>query len=303
VSWRRLGQLPLDTGGAVWAVTHAALPVAEQFNDDSWNVYLSLRDSQGRARIGRTRLDLGAAPRLETLEPEPVLDLGVLGAFDDSGVVTSSLVSEGERRLLYYTGWTRGVTVPFYLIAGVAVSERGGPFRRLSPGPLLDRNAIDPFLTASPFVLRDGERWRMWYVSGSKWTMTTEGPQHYYHIRYAESDDGLSWVRAGRVCVDYDTGRNEYAFGRPFVMETADGLRMWYSVRGTRYVIGYAESADGYTWSRRDAAGGLLPANQGWDSEMVEYPYIVEHKGARYMLYNGNGYGNSGVGLAVWDPR
>ena len=68
------------------------------------------------------------APALEPLEADPVLDLGSLGAFDDSGVTTSCLVTVGHDRFLYYTGWSRGVTVPFYLAAGVAISENGGPF-------------------------------------------------------------------------------------------------------------------------------------------------------------------------------
>jgi hypothetical protein len=304
MSWRRLGPLSLDTTAAAgWAVSHAALPVTEQVDPAAWNVYLSLRDDQSRARIGRTRLTLTPTPQLAPLEAEPVLDLGPLGAFDDSGVVTSCLVTDGDRRLLYYTGWSRGITVPFYLIAGVAVSEKGGPFARLSYGPLLDRNAVDPFLTLSPFVLRDGSRWRMWYVSGSQWTMMETGPRHYYHIRYAESGDALTWRREGVVCVDYAPGSGEYAFGRPFVTKAGDRYEMWYSVRGDRYVIGYADSTDGVRWHRQDAVGGLLPAADGWDSEMTEYPYILEHHGRRYMLYNGNGYGKTGVGLAVWEPR
>ncbi len=37
---------------------------------------------------------------------------------------------------------------------------------------------------------------------------------------------------------------------------------------------------------------------------MIEYPFVFDHAGERYMLYNGNGYGASGIGLAVWEgPR
>ena len=56
--WRRLGRLPLDTSRASWAATHASLPVVLEEGRGSWSVYLSLRDSEGRARIGRTRLAL-----------------------------------------------------------------------------------------------------------------------------------------------------------------------------------------------------------------------------------------------------
>ena len=95
---------------------------------------------------------------------------GALGTFDDRGVTTSCLVHVGGGSYLFYTGWSLGVTVPFYLSVGVAVSEDGGrTFERLSAAPLLDRSPADPYLTASPFVLRDGPLWRMWYVSGAGW--------------------------------------------------------------------------------------------------------------------------------------
>jgi hypothetical protein len=297
--WRRLGQLGLDTSRASWAATHAALPVAEQTADKSWNVYLSLRDRDGRARIGRTQLTLEPAPALAPLEQDPVLDLGPLGAFDDSGVTSSCIVSVEDRRYLYYTGWMRGVSVPFYLQAGLAVSEEGGPFIRWSPAPLLDRSPADPFLTASPFVCVDEGGWRMWYVSASEWRSTAEGPRHYYNIRYAESVDGVTWRRDGRACIDY-ANESEYAFARPFVARDADRFRMWYAVRGERYRIGYGESEDGIRWSRKDDVAGLEAAGRTWESEMVEYPWIFDSDGRRYMLYNGNDYGRTGVGLAVW---
>ena len=229
-----------------------------------------------------------------------MLDLGALGTFDDAGVTSSCLVSVAERRYLYYTGWTRGVSVPFYLHVGLAISENNGPFHRLSRAPLLDRSPADPYLTASPCVRVDGDGWKMWYVSGSEWKATDSGPRHYYNIRYAESMDGVVWHRDGRTCVDY-ANETEHAFARPCVMRDADRFRMWYAVRGDRYKIGFAESADGVSWSRLDDVGGLHPAGDGWESEMVEYPWVFDENGRRFMLYNGNDYGRSGVGLAVWD--
>lgn len=296
--WRRLGRLALDTSGARWAVSHAALPAVEPLDPDRWAVYVSLRDGEGRARLGRAVLTMGPSPSLGPLDAEPVLDLGPLGAFDDSGVTMSCLVTHGRERLLYYTGWSLGVTVPFYLAAGVAVSENGGPFRRPSAAPLLDRSAADPFLTASPFVAVENGRWRMWYVSATEWQSAAGGPRHYYNIRYAESRDGRQWARNGRVCLDYQDG--EYAFARPWVMRDADAYRMWFAVRGTRYRIEMADSPDGDTWTRR-GDGGLQAAADGWDADMVEYPCVFDWRGGRYMLYNGSDYGRTGVGLAVYD--
>jgi len=298
--WRRLGRLALDTRAAPWAATHAALPMTEPDGPDSWRVYVSLRDADGRARIGRTRLRLKPHPALDPLDAEPVLDLGALGTFDDSGVTSSCLVADGTRRLLFYTGWSRGVTVPFYLAAGLAIGENDGPFRRLSAAPFLERTTADPLLTASPFVLRDSDRWRMWYVSATEWRATAGGPRHAYHVRYAESPDGLTWDRRGEVALDY-TAPGEHAFSRPCVVRDNDRWRMWFAVRGDRYVIRAADSEDGRTWRRTDTAG-LDPGPEAWECEMVAYPWIFDGHGARYMLYNGNDYGRTGVGLAVWEP-
>lgn len=295
--WRRLGRLALDTSRAAWAATHAALPVVEPLDADRFALYLSLRDRDGRARIGRSILTMPDSPQLGPLEADPILDLGPLGAFDDSGVTTSCLVRRGADRWLYYTGWSRGVTVPFYLTASVAVSRNAGPFERWSLAPLLERSDVDPFLTASPFVLVSHRRWRMWYVSATEWRHTMSGPRHYYHIRYAESDDGLAWRREGRVCVDYETP-DEHAFARPWVVHDEDRYRMWFAVRGDRYRIALAESSDGVAWTRRNELG-LAAGAAAWESEMVEYPCVFDWSGRRYMLYNGNDYGRSGVGLAV----
>ena len=46
---------------------------------------------------------------------------------------------------------------------------------------------------------------------------------------------------------------------------------------------------------------GLQASGAGWDSEMVEYPWVFESNGKDYLLYNGNDYGSDGVGLAVWE--
>jgi hypothetical protein len=266
-------------------------------DDNRFALYLSLRDGEGRARIGRCILTMSDAPSLEPLDADPILDLGPLGAFDDSGVTTSCLVLSGADRFLYYTGWSRGVTVPFYLAASVAVSSNGGPFERWSHAPLLERSAVDPFLTASPFVLVGHGRWRMWYVSATEWRHTGSGPRHYYHIRYAESDDGFVWRRDGQVCVDYATP-DEHAFARPWVVHDDDAYRMWFAVRGDRYRIALADSSDGVAWTRRTELG-LTAGAAEWESEMVEYPCIFDWNGRRFMLYNGNDYGRSGVGLAV----
>jgi hypothetical protein len=76
---------------------------------------------------------------------------------------------------------------------------------------------------------------------------------------------------------------------------------MWFAVRGDRYRIALAESSDGVAWTRSQDLG-LTAGSADWESEMVEYPCIFDWKGRRFMLYNGNHYGRTGVGIARLEP-
>ncbi len=271
-----------------WSASHAALPTVHD-----GELYFATRDARGRSSIARAGLDLTAGiPAVGAIDADPVLTPGPLGAFDDAGVTPSCLVRRGDETLLYYTGWSLGVSVPFYLAIGLAVSRGGGAFERVSAAPVLGRRASDPFLTASPHVVRDGDRWRAWYVSGVRWTEQ----RHYYNLRHAESADGIAWSD-GEVCVDF-ADDSEHAFSRPCVLPAEGGYEMWFSVRGAAYRLGYARSPDGLRWERDDAATTI--EGEGWDAEMAAYPHVVDHGGRRFMLYNGNGYGVTGIGSAVW---
>lgn len=301
--WAKGGLLVPTPTPQPWARSHAALPVAVNVSGDGFELHYSTRDARNRAHIARATVHAdGPGLRLGEHDPVPVLAPGPLGAFDDCGVTSSCVVEDGDRRLLFYTGWTLTRSVPFNFFIGLAVSEDAGrTYARASRAPVLGRSDVDPYLTASPSVLRVGDTWRMWYVSCERWE-AAEGdaaePRHYYHLRYAESADGLHWRPSGRVVVDF-SDPSEYAIARPHVRYEDGRYRMWFCARGGAYRLGYAESDDGLRWRRDDRAVDLAPTPGAWDAEMVAYPHIVDVAGHRHLLYNGNGYGRSGIGSAV----
>jgi len=138
----------------------------------------------------------------------------------------------------------------------------------------------------------------MWYLSCTGWHINNDKSEHAYHIKYAESSNGIDWDRRGHIAIDY-AHAGEYAISRPTVLCDEGLWKMWYSYRGETYRIGYAESADGRHWTRLDERSGIDVSASGWDSQMIEYPFVFDHQGRRYMLYNGNDYGRTGFGLAV----
>ncbi len=296
--WVTLGQILDPTDRAGWMQTHAALPFAASVEGDLVRVLCGGRDAEGRAQTGVVDMTIGGGgPRLVNVAQEPIISVGPLGAFDDRGALPSCSVFREGVWHLYYTGVMLGQTVPFYYFVGLAqANDLDTAAVKISAAPLLPFNRVDPFLTASPYVMIDEGRWRMWYMSGVRWEIVDGKPKHFYHLRYAESKDGIEWDRTGRVAIDFSEG--EYAMSRPSVLRDDDGYHMWFAARGDVYRIHYAYSPDGYEWTRKGAAG-IEGSPGGWDAEMQCYPNVFEHRGRRYMLYNGNGYGKSGFGLAV----
>jgi len=299
MKWIKKGLIFRPDGTTPWMATHAAVPFADRIDGDIFRVYFCARDRSNRAQVGYFEIDITRPEEIIYVHDTPVIGLGPLGAFDDNGAIGSWLVNVNGRKYYYYSGMMLGITVPFYFYLGLAISEDGGrTFHKFSHSPILDRNAVDPYLTGHACVLRENSIWKMWYVSGQRWEVEDSKPKHYYHVKYAESTDGLNWDRRGAVCIDFQS-EDEYAIGRPCVIKENGLYRMWYSYRGQSYRIGYAESANGLNWQRKDDQVGIDVSDAGWDSEMIEYAHVFAHKGEQYMLYNGDGYGKTGVGLAI----
>ena len=296
--WRKRGLVFCPSGEMPWMKSHAAVPIAESLGNNEFRIYFSSRDDLNRSYTGYVVVDIDRPDCILELSKEPVIGPGELGEFDDSGAMACWLSTHEGKKFLYYVGWNLGVTVPFRNSIGLAKSTKHNGFKRYSSGPIVDRSIHEPHFCASCCVIPGSNLWRMWYLSCTDWRMRNGKPEHRYHIKYAESLDGINWQRNGLVAIDF-SNEQEDAISRPSVMVDADRLRMWYSHRGDSYRIGYAESVDGLQWERLDHQVGIDVSATGWDSEMIEYPFVFDHAGQRYMLYNGNGYGQTGFGLAV----
>ena len=297
LEWTQTGLALAPPEHLPWARSHAMVPTVRVHGDERVEVLFSPRDEHGRSLIARAWFT--ELPGRPEVEPEPVLGPGALGAFDDAGVNPSCLVEAPGELRLYYIGWQLGVSVPFATYIGCAVSaDDGRTFARRSDGPIVGRSEHNPYLATSPWVMPEDGGWRMWFASGRRWEVTAEGPRPHYHIRHARSRDGFDWPGPGTPAIDF-ADASEHALARPCVIRDGTTWRMWFSHRGARYRIGFAESPDGLSWTRNSAPAPPGPSGAGWDAEMTEYPAVFDFQGRRHMLYNGDGYGRTGIGHAV----
>lgn len=298
--WRKLGRIFSASGQRPWMQTHTSMPFAEPLDGNRVRVWFTPRDGQNRSHLAWLEIDLSQPDRVLALAGEPTLGPGPPGGFDETGAMGSWLLATASERRHYYIGWSRSETDPFHLAIGLATDsgEGGVRFQPTPSSPVLDRSDHDPIFVSTPCVRVDDGVWRMWYLSATAWS--GEPPAPRYTIRVATGRDGIVWEPQPAPCIDF-VHPGECAIARPCVLRDGDLWRMWYCYRGERYPyrIGYAESQDAKTWTRHDEISGIAVSSEGWDSEMIAYPYIFDHTGARYMLYAGNGFGQGGMGLAV----
>lgn len=240
-------------------------------------------------------------------QEKPIMSLGKPGMFDSDGIMPSCVIENNGEICMYYIGWNaRDFGARYHNEIGIAVSQDGGKtFKRKFQGPIIGRTPTEPGLAVMPFVMQDN--WfRMWYQSGTSWDIIDGQYEPVYVLKYAESLNGVDWDRKPEQCI-----KSNYpleAFSRPCVILSGNTWHMWYCYRGSKdyrggvgsYRIGYGQSQDGINFKRMDSLSGIDVSSEGWDSEMICYPYVIKIDGRLVMFYNGNGFGQSGIGWAEY---
>lgn len=238
----------------------------------------------------------------------PVLQLGSSGEFDEFGTMPGSVLFIPERNeyWLYYTGWTRMQSVPFNTAIGLAIStDNGYTFKRFGKGPIIGDIYNEPYIHNGPRVIRINEfSWLMWYHGGIKWLNNNGKMESVYVIMYATSKDGITWKRTGEQIIPSVVPDECQGTSPPIKFH--DTYHLFFSYhpginfrnKENGYRIGYAFSKDNLSWHRDDSMVGIDLSKEGWDSEMMCYPYVFKMKDKIYMLYCGNYFGRDGFGYA-----
>ena len=280
----------------------AMLPTPLLINESTLRLFVGFCDIDNIGRIGYIDVDPNNPKKILNVSPEPVLDIGQDGCFDDHGVVPISILKKDNQIFLYYIGFQEGVKVPYYMFCGLAISDdNGNSFYRYSKSPVLDRINDEVYARCGVNIIKDASKYKMYYVGSYKegWTQAQGKAKPLYTMMYTESDDGVHWNNEATQCMEYSND-DEHGFGRPHVWKEDSVYKMIYSIRtySRGYYLGYAESQDGIHWARKDREVGISLSETGWDSENISYGYRFVYKNKTYLFYNGNGCGKTGFGYA-----
>lgn len=294
-----------------WMQTHCQVPFAFLLHNKTVRFYFATRDLNNRSSTTFIEADASNPKNIIYIHDQPCLSPGRIGTFDDFGAMPSWFIGHNDKIYLYYSGWNIGVNVPYRMGIGLAISNDNGiTFEKISEAPIIDRGPFDPCWVAQPCVMKQDNKWKMWYLSCTHWSVINNHPEPHYNVKYAESMDGINWGRTGIVSLDYDgfTG----AIGRP-VTVFEDGIyKMYFSYRNVdgyrtnperSYRLGYAESKDGLHFEKIQDNFEILGEREEWESIMNEYCHIYLFNGKKYIIYNGNGFGKAGFGYAMLSEK
>ncbi|MHA6646000.1 glycoside hydrolase family protein [Mesorhizobium sp. A623] len=229
----------------------------------------------------------------------PVFEHGAEDSYYSHGVSIGNYYEINGQRYILFMGWH--TPKDGHWRGEIGRLRLGDDFSLAIDGeaPFIGLSAEDPISLSYPWVMPDPQGgYHMWYGSTTTWDAGNLEMLHV--IRHAHSDDGDHW-HADDHTLPFMLGVAQ-AFSRPTVIHDETGYHMWFSYRsgtGETYRIGHAWSVDARKWTLKPS--GVDVSDEGWDSEMIEYPFVFEHAGCRFMLYNGNEFGGSGFGLAIAD--
>ena len=301
--WKKLGQLyvPGKSGQHPKLSTHAANPLPVHMAGDIYRIFYSARDQQHRSSVGAVDIDI-IQRKVIAEHQYPFFEHGPVGSFYSDGVSIGNCYEVNGVRYMLFMGWQNPPGGHWRGDIGRLIVTSELSLKLEGVEPFIGSDSTDPVSLSYPWVqasLSGG--FDMWYGSTLAWDAGNGEMLHI--IQHASSDDGNNWNRTG-LAVPYEIGLAQ-VFSRPTVVLSDTGdFEMWFSFRsgvGVKYRIGYAISADGVNWTLDLKAAGIDVSPSGWDSEMIAYPFVFNHSGTRYMLYNGNGYGKTGFGLAFLD--
>ena len=232
-------------------------------------------------------------------EPQITLSFDESTGWEDNINRNCVLRLDGKYKM-WYTGQAGG-----YSYIGYAESDDGIHFSRISNEPVLfSERPWEGFSVMNPCVLYDDNKYKMWYAAGETYEPNV--------LAYAESTDGINWVKSRINPIFTAEKGNIYEqdrVGGCQVIKTEDmGYIMFY--------IGYenidkaqiciARSDNGITqWKKSTANPIIFPQANSWDKDECYKPsFLWNEEENKWMLwYNGRSETDEFIGYAYKEGR
>ena len=207
MKWKKLGFLFNASSEIEGLKDTAGSPIPMLLEKNLYRFFSTARNVSGIGHTVYVDVDMDTLKIVNTGK-KPCFYPGKRGCFDDNGVFLSSILKQDDGTIL---GW--------YASIGLCTSKDNGlNFSRVFEGPIIPLDKNHPYFTTAPYVIFDNGIYKMWFVSCHGWSMENDKWTHHYNIEYAESNDGVDWIRSDKPAIDFQD-EYEYAIARPCVIK------------------------------------------------------------------------------------
>lgn len=227
---------------------------------------------------------------------QPIIKLGERGAFDETGMSYPWYFNNGVSEFIFYTGWKLNQNTGFENNLGLLEKVKG-KWVRYSRAPILPLTNDEPFGTGSVAVYQIKDKFHLLYTSFLSWN-SSNSDGHEYGIKHATSTDLVNWKRKLDFLIP--PTNSLHAICRPSIL----GSNILFSARGVKYnlmtlpLLGSNIPPNSLSTKNAQKVKIDNQGESGFDKS-VEYSYPFNLNGQKLCLFNGDDYGESGLGIGV----
>lgn len=273
---------------------YSSNPVALNRSDSQIRIFFNSRDLKNRSSI----FSIDMHPK--TLEPnyETVTlqhSHGTPDSYFSEGISIGQMFSLHGEKCISIMGWKNPDNEHWQGRIGYIRIDRNANLDPLPLSPWMDLDNKDPISLSYPAIFEQDDTTFIWYGSTCTWDAGNGEMLHILKEAILTKDGEI--VKSD-IAVPYLLGSAQ-AFSRPAVIEIGTDRLMAYSYRGSnsKYRIGFMQMGEVGSASHLGGIPAFLPTSNPWESEMVEYPSFFYYSDQLFMLYNGNSFGKTGIGV------
>jgi hypothetical protein len=298
IRFRRLGKLfgPETFLAQGIAITYTSNPVAYHLHGSLFRIYFNSRDTMNRSEVWSVDFDLQA---MQIVESSLKVQLDYRGKFPQycqNGISLGSVFTLSNERFIGFMGWYVPHRKHWVGEIGRLRIDSEFNLELFDSSPWIGISPDDPVSLSYPAVQEVKGGSDIWYGTTRTWDA---GNGEMLHTLERSHLDHYGAITKTQAVVPYQLGEAQ-AFSRPSLINAGGVTLFSYSFRGNqnKYQIAVRTMEAIGESVEFGEPSVFSPGQIAWENEMVEYPYMVQYQGKIFMLYNGNSFGKSGIGLA-----
>ena len=273
---------------------YASNPLLVKISDNLSRLFFNSRDVENRSSI--YSIDVCESTLVLNFDSVQLQqDFGPPDSYFSQGISLGSFFQLNQKSYVSVMGWKINPGEHWVGRIGKIEMDPQGNLLKLGDTAWFNLDSSDPISLSYPAIYQNGQSLSMWYGSTVSWDAGNGEMLHV--LKEKKSIDNISFHSTNSL-IPYELGTAQ-AFSRPSIVEFKERNLMAYSFRGAqdKYKIGFVWLDDFSTATQLGGLTAFLPSDSEWENEMVEYPSLFVHHSKLFMLYNGNNYGKTGIGL------